>query len=168
MGCNEGCRDGCEVGCIVNKVGVTVIVNDGSYVGMVVGIADGLIELGSVDGLFVEGTVVIGLEGINVTDGKLVGAILIGELDGTIDGFGEGGEVGIIVNVTVGTALDGTHEGGQVGETLGIEGLAEGATVGDFVGLKVATIDGTKEGGPVAPNDGENVEDRKVGVSEIY
>ena len=115
MGWNAGCRDGCEVGCVVNKVGVAVIVNDGSYVGMVVGIADGLIELGSADGLFEEGTDGIGLEGINVIDGKLVGAILLEVLDGTIDGFGEGGEVGINVNVKVGAALNGTHE---VGGTL--------------------------------------------------
>jgi hypothetical protein len=32
----------------------------------------------------------------------------------------------------------------------------------------VATIDGIKEGGPVAPIDGENAEERKVGVSEGY
>ena len=59
MSCNEGRCDGCEDGNIVNNVGAAVIAKEGPYVGMVVGTADGLIEIGSAD--------------VTVTEGRTVG-----------------------------------------------------------------------------------------------
>ena len=52
----------------MNNVGAAVIAKEGPYVGMVVGTADGLIEIGSADVTITEGiTVGMELEGINVT-----------------------------------------------------------------------------------------------------